>query len=128
MHTRRTELIFTRLTTAFCILVFMVVSVSFQILHFVILLCPFRDDIASLTEAKQLLKEAVVMPLLLPDFFQGIRRPWKVRNCCSHPNAIRIMLYFFCPNFPPYWHVFCYILDFLIKIVCPLVYCFLRCL
>ena len=44
--------------------------------------CPavFRDDIASLTEAKQLLKEAVVMPLLLPDFFQGIRRPWKVRT------------------------------------------------
>lgn len=35
------------------------------------------DDIADLKEAKQLLKEAVVLPLLMPDYFQGIRRPWK---------------------------------------------------
>ncbi|KAJ1450777.1 P-loop containing nucleoside triphosphate hydrolase protein [Pelagophyceae sp. CCMP2097] len=35
------------------------------------------DDIAELKEAKQLLQEAVVLPLWMPDFFQGIRRPWK---------------------------------------------------
>lgn len=35
------------------------------------------DDIAGLTEAKRLLEEAVVLPLLMPDYFQGIRRPWK---------------------------------------------------
>jgi katanin p60 ATPase-containing subunit A1 len=35
------------------------------------------NDIAGLTDAKQLLEEAVVLPLLRPDFFRGIRRPWK---------------------------------------------------
>ena len=35
------------------------------------------DDIADLAEAKRLLEEAVVLPLLLPDYFKGIRRPWK---------------------------------------------------
>ncbi|KAL5574636.1 hypothetical protein UlMin_016335 [Ulmus minor] len=35
------------------------------------------EDVAGLTEAKRLLEEAVVLPLLLPDYFQGIRRPWK---------------------------------------------------
>ena len=35
------------------------------------------DDIAGLSTAKRLLEEAVVLPLLMPDFFRGIRRPWK---------------------------------------------------
>jgi len=35
------------------------------------------DDIADLKEAKQLLKEAVVLPMIMPEYFQGIRRPWK---------------------------------------------------
>eukprot|EP00003_Mantamonas_plastica_P029329 TRINITY_DN691_c0_g1_i1.p1 TRINITY_DN691_c0_g1~~TRINITY_DN691_c0_g1_i1.p1 ORF type:complete len:519 (+),score=181.58 TRINITY_DN691_c0_g1_i1:60-1559(+) len=35
------------------------------------------DDIAGLGEAKRLLEEAVVLPLWMPDYFQGIRRPWK---------------------------------------------------
>ncbi len=34
-------------------------------------------DIAGLREAKALLEEAIVLPLWMPDFFQGIRRPWK---------------------------------------------------
>ncbi|KAK2179300.1 hypothetical protein NP493_497g02009 [Ridgeia piscesae] len=34
-------------------------------------------DIADLSEAKRLLQEAVVLPLVVPDFFKGIRRPWK---------------------------------------------------
>lgn len=39
----------------------------------------YRDDIADLEEAKKLLREAVVLPMWMPDFFKGIRRPWKVR-------------------------------------------------
>ncbi|KAL7615693.1 hypothetical protein Lser_V15G01327 [Lactuca serriola] len=35
------------------------------------------EDVAGLNEAKRLLEEAVVLPLLMPDYFQGIRRPWK---------------------------------------------------
>ena len=31
-------------------------------------------DIAGLSEAKALLQEAVVLPLIMPDFFKGIRR------------------------------------------------------
>ena len=35
------------------------------------------DDIAELESAKRALTEAVVVPLLMPDFFVGLRRPWK---------------------------------------------------
>ncbi|KAG0488870.1 hypothetical protein HPP92_007512 [Vanilla planifolia] len=35
------------------------------------------DDVAGLREAKRLLEEAVVLPLWMPEYFQGIRRPWK---------------------------------------------------
>ena len=35
------------------------------------------DDIASLKTAKDLLNEAVTLPLLIPEFFVGIREPWK---------------------------------------------------
>ena len=35
------------------------------------------DDIAELENAKRALTEAVVLPLLMPDFFVGLRRPWK---------------------------------------------------
>ena len=35
------------------------------------------DDIAELEAAKRALTEAVVLPLLMPDFFVGLRRPWK---------------------------------------------------
>lgn len=35
------------------------------------------ESIAGLAEAKRLLKEAVVLPLYMPEYFQGIRRPWK---------------------------------------------------
>lgn len=35
------------------------------------------DDVAGLTEAKRLLEEAVVLPLWMPEYFKGIRRPWK---------------------------------------------------
>ena len=35
------------------------------------------DDIAELDSAKKTLQEAVILPLLLPNFFKGVRRPWK---------------------------------------------------
>lgn len=35
------------------------------------------DDIAALSAAKSLLSEAVTLPLLMPEFFTGIRQPWK---------------------------------------------------
>ena len=36
------------------------------------------DDIAGLVEAKRVLQEATVLPLIVPEFFTGIRRPVKV--------------------------------------------------
>ncbi|KAL9646982.1 hypothetical protein ABK040_013838 [Willaertia magna] len=35
------------------------------------------DDISELEDAKRLLKEAVVLPLLMPEIFDGLRRPCK---------------------------------------------------
>ena len=35
------------------------------------------DQIADLEDAKQILQEAVVLPMYMPQFFKGIRRPWK---------------------------------------------------
>jgi katanin p60 ATPase-containing subunit A1 len=35
------------------------------------------DSIAGLEEAKGLILEAVVLPMLIPGYFQGIRKPWK---------------------------------------------------
>jgi katanin p60 ATPase-containing subunit A1 len=35
------------------------------------------SDIAALGEAKRLLSEAVILPLAMPEFFTGIREPWK---------------------------------------------------
>lgn len=34
------------------------------------------DDIAELDKAKDILQEAVLLPILMPEFFKGIRRPW----------------------------------------------------
>jgi len=38
------------------------------------------DDIAELDDAKWILQEAVILPLLMPEYFQGLRWPWK--GCC----------------------------------------------
>lgn len=35
-------------------------------------------DIAGLQEAKRVLEEATVLPIIMPDFFTGIRKPFKV--------------------------------------------------
>lgn len=49
-------------------------------------------DIAGNDEAKRLLEEAVVLPLLIPDFFQGIRRPWKGVLMVGPPGTGKTLL------------------------------------
>lgn len=50
------------------------------------------DDIASLKEAKKLLEEAVVLPLIVPDVFKGIRRPWKGVLMVGPPGTGKTLL------------------------------------
>lgn len=50
------------------------------------------DDIADLQEAKQLLEEAVVLPMWMPEFFKGIRRPWKGVLMVGPPGTGKTML------------------------------------
>lgn len=50
------------------------------------------DDIADLTEAKRLLEEAVVLPMWMPDYFKGIRRPWKGVLMVGPPGTGKTML------------------------------------
>ncbi|ELU18277.1 hypothetical protein CAPTEDRAFT_148248 [Capitella teleta] len=50
------------------------------------------EDIAELDEAKRLLQEAVVLPLVMPDFFKGIRRPWKGVLMVGPPGTGKTLL------------------------------------
>ncbi|KAJ3187090.1 Katanin p60 ATPase-containing subunit A1 [Gaertneriomyces sp. JEL0708] len=50
------------------------------------------SDIAGLREAKSLLEEAIVLPLWMPDFFQGIRRPWKGVLMTGPPGTGKTLL------------------------------------
>ena len=50
------------------------------------------DEIADLVEAKRLLEEAVVLPLWVPDYFKGIRRPWKGVLMFGPPGTGKTML------------------------------------
>uniref|UniRef100_A0A2D4HNK3 Uncharacterized protein n=1 Tax=Micrurus lemniscatus lemniscatus TaxID=129467 RepID=A0A2D4HNK3_MICLE len=55
-----------------------------------------RDDIADLVDAKKLLKEAVVLPMWMPEFFKGIRRPWKVKSTqllLEHQNCFHWVVF-----------------------------------
>lgn len=50
------------------------------------------EDIAELDKPKAILKEAVLLPLLLPNFFKGIRRPWKGVLLYGPPGTGKTML------------------------------------
>ncbi len=50
------------------------------------------DDIAELVETKKLLQEAVLLPILMPQFFKGIRRPWKGVLMFGPPGTGKTML------------------------------------
>ncbi|XP_068086164.1 katanin p60 ATPase-containing subunit A-like 1 [Anabrus simplex] len=48
--------------------------------------------VAGLHEAKAILQEAMVLPILMPDFFKGIRRPWKGVLMVGPPGTGKTML------------------------------------
>ena len=50
------------------------------------------NDIAGLNDAKSLLQEAVVLPLIMPDYFRGIRRPLKGVLMVGPPGTGKTML------------------------------------
>jgi katanin p60 ATPase-containing subunit A1 len=49
------------------------------------------DDIAELEDAKRLLREAVVLPQLIPDYFKGLRSPWKGVLLFGPPGTGKVM-------------------------------------
>ena len=50
------------------------------------------DDIAGCEEAKKLLKEAVVLPMIMPEYFRGIRRPYRGVLMVGPPGTGKTML------------------------------------
>jgi katanin p60 ATPase-containing subunit A1 len=49
-------------------------------------------NIAGLNEAKAILQEAVVLPIIMPDFSKAIRRPWKGILLVGPPGTGKTML------------------------------------
>jgi len=54
--------------------------------------CVKFEDIAELDNAKNILKEAVLFPILMPQYFKGIRRPWKGVLLYGPPGTGKTML------------------------------------
>lgn len=50
------------------------------------------NDVAGLNEAKAILQEAVVLPVIIPEFFKGIRRPWKGILMVGPPGTGKTMM------------------------------------
>lgn len=50
------------------------------------------NDVAGLNDAKAILQEAVVLPVIMPEFFKGIRRPWKGILMVGPPGTGKTML------------------------------------
>ncbi|XKL62840.1 hypothetical protein PGB90_002673 [Kerria lacca] len=49
-------------------------------------------NVAGLNEAKSILQEAMVLPVIMPEFFKGIRRPWKGVLMIGPPGTGKTML------------------------------------
>lgn len=49
-------------------------------------------DIAGLEDAKKLLRETVILPTVIPQFFKGIRRPWKGICMVGPPGTGKTLL------------------------------------
>lgn len=50
------------------------------------------DDIADLREPKKLLREAIILPIMMPHYFTGIRRPWRGILMVGPPGTGKTML------------------------------------
>lgn len=50
------------------------------------------EHIAGLEEAKAILQEAMVLPIVMPDYFTGIRRPWRGVLMVGPPGNGKTML------------------------------------
>ncbi|XP_055377667.1 katanin p60 ATPase-containing subunit A1 [Condylostylus longicornis] len=49
-------------------------------------------DVAGLNDAKAILQEAVVLPIIMPDFFRGIRKPWRGILMVGPPGTGKTMM------------------------------------
>ncbi|KAL0833013.1 hypothetical protein ABMA28_001133 [Loxostege sticticalis] len=49
-------------------------------------------DVIGLDDAKAVLQEAMVLPLMMPDYFKGIRRPWKGVLLTGPPGTGKTLL------------------------------------
>jgi len=48
--------------------------------------------VAGLSEAKAILQEAMVLPTLMPEYFKGIRRPWRGVLMVGPPGTGKTLL------------------------------------